>query len=103
LDESSQATVYESCEFAKMTRKPIQKFRDARRAENLGEEIHSDVWGPAPVHTIHHKEYYASFTNDNSRYAHIYLMAHKDEVLEHYLANEAWWKMQKNVKIHLIK
>jgi hypothetical protein len=29
-------------------------------------------------------------------------MAHKDNVFEHYLANEAWWKMQKNVKIHLI-
>jgi hypothetical protein len=29
LDESSELTVCESCEFAKVTQKPIQKFREA--------------------------------------------------------------------------
>ncbi|KAJ7277622.1 hypothetical protein C8J57DRAFT_975295, partial [Mycena rebaudengoi] len=64
LDESSKASICESCEFAKMSRKLIQKFREAPCAENIGDELHSDVWGPTPVRTMHHKEYYFSFTDD---------------------------------------
>jgi transposase InsO family protein len=30
-------------------------------------------------------------------------MAHKDEVFEHYKADEAWWKTQKNVKIKCLR
>jgi transposase InsO family protein len=30
-------------------------------------------------------------------------MAHKDELFEHYRAEEAWWKTQKNVKIKCLR
>ncbi|KAJ3739967.1 hypothetical protein DFH05DRAFT_1362102, partial [Lentinula detonsa] len=64
LEEDSVATVCEPCERAKMTRKPIRRVREGDRAAAVGNEIHSDVWGPAPVETIGHRRYYISFTDD---------------------------------------
>jgi len=42
----------ESCEYAKTTRKPINKERQAAPANAFGDEIHSDLWGPSPIPTI---------------------------------------------------
>jgi len=56
LDESSVASICESCEWAKGTRKPIQKVRQRERASEIGEEVHSDLWGPAPVETASTQE-----------------------------------------------
>ncbi|KAF9545222.1 hypothetical protein CPC08DRAFT_649418, partial [Agrocybe pediades] len=39
----------ESCVYAKATRKPVAKEREGDRATQFGGEVHSDVWGPAPV------------------------------------------------------
>ena len=38
-----------SCEHAKATRKPIGKEGDPPCRENLGDEVHTDLWGPSPV------------------------------------------------------
>ena len=57
----------DSCEYAKLTRKPIGKLRDPLRQSNLGDEVHTDLWGPSPVQTGRHSRYYASFTNDYMR------------------------------------
>jgi hypothetical protein len=40
-----------SCVYAKATRKPVPKTREGERAKKFGEEVHSDLWGPAPVET----------------------------------------------------
>jgi hypothetical protein len=32
-------------------------------AKELGDEVHSDVWGPAPVRSIDGKEYFVTFTD----------------------------------------
>ena len=37
----------DSCEYAKTTRKPIGKERDPPRHENLGDKVHTDLWGPS--------------------------------------------------------
>ena len=37
------------CIYAKATRKPVPKMREGGGAEEFGREVHSDVWGPAPV------------------------------------------------------
>ncbi|KAF8227071.1 hypothetical protein L208DRAFT_1298510, partial [Tricholoma matsutake] len=66
LDESSEATICESCKWAKGVQKKIQKTCDGDCAEAVGNEVHLDLWGPAPVETINRKEYYVSFTNDHS-------------------------------------
>lgn len=99
LDESSKATVCESCEWAKGVRKEIQKTRDGDRAVAIGDEVHSDLWGPAPVETINRKEYYVSFTDDHSRYTHLFLLRTKDETFDAYVTYEALMKTQYNVQI----
>src|SRR5271155_296226 len=99
LDMNSKATVCESCEWAKGERKAIVRVRDERRTTTVGEEIHSDLWGPAPVETINHKRYYISFTDDYSRYSNVYFLNAKDEAFTAYQYYEAWMKTQHNVQI----
>lgn len=41
----------ESCVYAKATQKLVPKLRDGECANKFGDEIHSDLWGPAPVAT----------------------------------------------------
>lgn len=99
LDESSSSSICESCEVAKMTRKAIKKVRQEPRAAAIGDEIHSDIWGPSPVETNHGKRYYISFTDDHSRFTHLYLIRKKDEAFESYVTYEAWLKNQKSAMI----
>ena len=49
LNPDEEPTVCESCESAKGARKPITKIREGGRCPAIGDEIHSDLWGPAPV------------------------------------------------------
>jgi len=41
----------ESCVYAKAMRKSIPKAREGERTKKFGKEVHSDLWGPAPVET----------------------------------------------------
>jgi hypothetical protein len=63
LDESSQPGSCDSCEYAKATRKPIRRERIVPQAENFGDEIHTDLWGPSPVKSIGGCEYVERITN----------------------------------------
>jgi hypothetical protein len=56
----------ELCTYAKSRRDPIPKVCAGERATEFGGEIHSDVWGPAPIETIGGRRYFASFTDDHS-------------------------------------
>jgi len=47
-----EPTFCESCVYAKATRKPIMKVRQGERATEFAQEVHTDLWGPAPVPTI---------------------------------------------------
>ena len=64
----------ESCVYAKATRKPVPKVRDGKHATKFGEEIHTDLWGPAPITTKGGKKYYITFTDDMSCLTHLYLL-----------------------------
>lgn len=88
-----------SCIHAKATRKPIAKKREGDRASSFGQEIHSDVWGPAPVSTRKGNQYYVTFTDDFSRYTHLELMPLKSDVFEAYKGFEAWCDTQHGAKI----
>ncbi len=90
LDESSKPTFCASCDWGKGHRKAIQKVREGERASAVGEEIHSDLWGPASVETINRKEYFVSFTDDYSRFTVVYLIRNKSDTFESYLEFEAW-------------
>jgi hypothetical protein len=37
------------CKFAKTSHKPIKHEQMTEQAKSFGDEIHSDLWGPAPV------------------------------------------------------
>jgi hypothetical protein len=80
LDNSSKLKAFDSCKYAKATQKPIKKSREKPRASKFGEEIHSDLWGPSPVQTPGKKEYYATFTDNHTRWTHLNLLRKKDEI-----------------------
>jgi hypothetical protein len=103
LDLESKPTVCASCEWGKGHRKAVQRVREDERAAKLGDEIHSDLWGPAPVETINRKEYFVSFTDDHIRYTVIYLQSKKSETFESYKEFEAWLKTQHGVQIRKLR
>ena len=99
LDPDSKLSICESCEWAKGERKAMAKTRERPRTSAVGEEVHSDLWGPAPVESIGHKQYYVSFTDDYSCYSNVYFLNAKSEAYTAYQYYEAWLKTQHNVRI----
>jgi hypothetical protein len=93
----------ESCEYAKASRKPIGKEREPKRCKNLGDEVHSDLWGPSPVQTPGGKTYYVSFTDDHTRFTHLYLQSAKSNTFESYKTYEALLKTQHNASIKRLR
>ena len=53
-----------SCVYAKATQKSIPKVREGKCAKKFGEEVHSNLWGPAPVETKGGRHYYVTFVDD---------------------------------------
>ncbi len=56
----------ESCVYAKATRKSVPKRRKGEQATEFGGEIHTDIWGPAPVELRGGKRYYVTYTDDKN-------------------------------------
>ena len=94
-----EISICESCESAKGVRKVIMKVREGGRCPAVGDEVHSNLWGPAPVESIGCKRYYFSFMDDHSRYMNIYFLHSKDEAFNFYKIYEAWLSTQQNAKI----
>ncbi|TFK78098.1 hypothetical protein K466DRAFT_471493, partial [Polyporus arcularius HHB13444] len=63
VEPSGEPLHCESCEAGKMTRKPISKERVRPRATEIGGEVHSDVWGPAPTQSLGGRRYASMFTD----------------------------------------
>ena len=74
--------VCEACQLGKQHRLPFPKESSA--SKGLLDVIHSDVWGPAQTPTLGGCRYYVTFIDDHSRYAWIYPMKKKSEVLSHF-------------------
>ena len=96
LDMASKPTVCESCEWEKGERKAIVQVHEGQRTTEIGGEIHSDLWGPAPVEIINQKLYYISFTDDFSRFTTVYFLHTKDKAFKSYQIYKAWLKTQHN-------
>ncbi|EIW56323.1 uncharacterized protein TRAVEDRAFT_91226, partial [Trametes versicolor FP-101664 SS1] len=64
LAPSKEPHTCEACIRAKSTRQPVPSVREGDRAEHLGDEVHSDTWGPARIATLGGRKYYVSFTDD---------------------------------------
>ena len=70
----------ESCLKGKMTKSPFTGT--FTRAKDLLELIHSDVCGPFSVMARGGFFYFVTFTDDYSRYGHVYLMKNKSDTLD---------------------
>ena len=103
LDLDSKPTVCESCEWAKGERKAIVKVRESERPAAVGDEIHSDLWGPAPVETINQKKYFIGFTDGHALFTSINFLCTKDETFHSYQNYEAWMKTQYGHKIKALR
>ena len=86
LDE----TQCDACIFARAACLSIPKVRISPPAQNFGDEIHTDVWGPAPIATCQNRRYFATFTDNAMRYTITYLLRTKDEALEAYKSFKVW-------------
>ena len=99
LNESSEIKSCDSCKYGKAHRKLIGKVRVEPWASNIGDEVHSDVWGPSPIQTIGSCEYYTTYMDDNSAFSHIYLLHHKSETFDAYKMYEAELRKQKGIGV----
>jgi len=90
LDLSSEEHDCNACVFACATRLPIPKIRIGPPAQTFGDEIHTDIWGPASIPTRKGRRYFITFTDNATRFTTFYLMRTKDEALAAYKSFEAW-------------
>jgi transposase InsO family protein len=103
LIDDGSPIICDSCEYAKLTRKPIRSERTAPPAKNFGAEIHTDLWGPSPVNSLGGRRYYATFMDDFSRYTWVHTLRSKDETLDSYRAFANWALTQHNTKIKTLR
>ncbi|KAF9799678.1 hypothetical protein IEO21_10525 [Rhodonia placenta] len=90
LVPSDEPEACKVCVHAKSTWKPVPEVRQGERAEEMGEEIHSDLWGAARIATLGARKYYISFTDDKTRFSALYLLRLKSEAFDVFKAFEAW-------------
>jgi len=88
----------ESCLMGKMTKTPFSKRGE--RVNDLLELIHTDVCGPMRKEARGGFLYFITFTDDFSRYGHVYLMRHKSESFEMFktFKNEVENQLGKKIK-----
>ena len=73
--------ICESCVKGKMTRKSFNKHW---KSLDLLEVVHSDICGPLRTKTHREMKYFVTFTDDYSRFGHIYLIKHKFDALDRF-------------------
>jgi transposase InsO family protein len=99
---SDEPTFCELCVYAKATRKPIAKECEGERAKEFAEEVHTDLWGPAPVDTFGGRKYYISFTDDKTRLTYLHLLRQKSEAFTAYKDFESWCRTQHDARVKVL-
>ena len=100
LESSPNADFFcESCVYAKATRKSVPKTQEGKCAKEFSGEIHSDVWGPAPVESKGGKCYYITFMDDKTQFTNLYLLAKKSNAFKSYKNYKAWCYTQLDAHI----
>jgi hypothetical protein len=84
IDPESKEVYCNVCLFARATRQPIPSVRIRPPAEKFGNEIHTDVWGPAHTATWQWRHYFTTFTDDATQYTVCFLLGTKYEAFEAY-------------------
>ena len=80
----------------------MPKMREGVRADVFDGEVHSNVWGPAPVKSKGGKKYYITFIDNKSHLTTLYLLCMKDEVPGAYKLYEAWVETQMGMKLKIL-
>jgi hypothetical protein len=99
---TDEPTFCESCVYAKAKRKPIEKERQGEHAKDFAGEVHTDLWGPAPVETYGGCRYYISFINDKMRLTYLHLLRQKSEAFTAYKSFESWCNTQHNAHVRIL-
>jgi transposase InsO family protein len=94
LDPKSREEHCEACIYARATRQPVPKLRVSPQARHFGDEIHTDVSGPAEVATRAGRRYFVTYTDDATRYTISYLLTVKSDIFSTYQRFEAWARTQ---------
>ena len=98
LYPNSQEHDCNTCIFAHTTHLPVPKARISLLAQSFGDEIHTNVWGPASIQMRQGHQYFVTFTDNATCYTIMFLMCTKDEALEVYKSFEAWALTQGHCK-----
>ena len=96
---SKEPLTCEVCICVKTMCKPVPVKHERECVQALGEEIHSNTWGPTHVATLGGCKYYVSFTDDATQFNTIYLMCSKSDTFPSYISYEAWLEMQEGIHI----
>jgi len=83
----------EVCALAKIKRHPFPKSR-THPAQNVGDVIHTDLWGPAQTIALGGGQYSILFIDEYSRYGVVEFPRTKDESFKQYKNYESWLWVQ---------
>jgi hypothetical protein len=99
VDLSTPEDQCRTCIEAKATRTVVQKAHEGQRSSSMGQVVSSDVWGPARTTAKGGYRYFSTWTDNYSRFTHVYLQKSKAETFEKYKQFEAWMTTQHEVSI----
>ncbi|CAH9087614.1 unnamed protein product, partial [Cuscuta europaea] len=79
------------------------KKKGAYRAMDVLELIHTDICGPFPTPSWNGQQYFVSFIDDYSRYAYLFLIHEKSQVLDVFKSYKSEVENQLNKRIKKVK
>ena len=94
LDLTSKPEFCDACAKAKASHQLFPKILNTQ-AEQYGERVFWDLWGPATVHSQSGNFYVAARTDDHTHELKLYFLKMKDQMFEAYKQDEAYleWMM----------
>jgi len=93
----------EACIIARTTCLPMHKPHVSTLAQNFGDEVHTDMWGPSKTPTKGRCHYFITFTDNATCFTLVYLIGKKSEAIKAYKFFEAWVITQHSTKIKVLR
>jgi hypothetical protein len=98
IDPDSKPDFCEACAKAKLAWQPFPQESNTR-AENYGERVHWDLWGPASVKSPSGNSYMAARMDDATRKSKLYFQQKKSQLFQSYKKDEAYIETQSGNRI----
>ena len=93
LDGESKPKFCNACAKAKSARQPFP-MESETQAENFGERVHWDLWGPASVKSLDDYSYVAACIDDTTCKTKLYFQEKKIETIGSYKQDKAYIENQ---------